>query len=96
MPSGNSTPGADDNASGTISAIEAARLLSGIDLPFTILFACWDEEELGLYGSKAYADTAYFRGDSIIGVLNFDMIAYDGNNDGALDINTNPGFNVSC
>ena len=91
MPSGNSTPGADDNASGTTSVIEAARLLSGIDLPFTILFACWDEEELGLYGSKAYADTAYFRGDSIIGVLNFDMIAYDGNNDGALDINTNPG-----
>ena len=91
MPSGNSAPGADDNASGTTSVIEAARLLSGIDLPFTILFACWDEEELGLYGSKAYADTAYFRGDSIIGVLNFDMIAYDGNNDGALDINTNPG-----
>lgn len=91
MPSGTSAPGADDNASGTTAVIEAARLLSGINLPFTILFAAWDEEERGLYGSKAYADSAYFRGDSIIGVLNFDMIAYDGNNDGALDINTNAG-----
>lgn len=91
MPSGTSAPGADDNASGTTAVIEAARLLSGINLPFTILFAAWDEEERGLYGSKAYADTAYFRGDSIIGVLNFDMISYDGNNDGALDINTNAG-----
>lgn len=91
MPSGSTAPGADDNASGTTAVIEAARLMSGINLPYTVLFAAWDEEERGLYGSQAYADTAYFRGDSIIGVLNFDMIAYDGNNDGALDINTNPG-----
>ncbi|MBK9333765.1 MAG: M28 family peptidase [Ignavibacteria bacterium] len=91
MPSGTLAPGADDNASGTVAVIEAARLLSGLDLPFTILFAAWDEEERGLLGSKAYADSAYIRGDSIIAVLNFDMIAYDGNNDGALDINTNTG-----
>ena len=91
MPSGNTAPGADDNASGTTAVIEMARLMSGINLPYTVLFAAWDEEERGLYGSKAYADTAYAHGDSIIGVLNFDMIAYDGNNDGALDVNTNPG-----
>lgn len=91
MPSGSTAPGADDNASGTTAVIEAARLLSGINFPYTVLFAAWDEEERGLYGSKAYADSAYAHGDSIIGVLNFDMIAYDGNNDGALDINTNPG-----
>ena len=89
MPSGSTAPGADDNASGTASVIEAARVMSGINLPYSVLFAAWDEEERGLYGSEAYADTAYFHGDSIIGVLNFDMIAYDGNNDGALDINTN-------
>lgn len=91
MPSGSIAPGADDNATGTATVIEAGRLLSGIDLPYTVLFAAWDEEERGLYGSKAYADTAYAHGDSIIGVLNFDMIGYDGNNDGALDINTNTG-----
>lgn len=89
MPSSGLAPGADDNCSGTIAVIEAARILANINFPYTILFAAWDDEELGLYGSKAYADTAYFRGDSIKGVLNFDMIAYDGNNDGALDVNTN-------
>ncbi|MEZ4821421.1 MAG: M28 family peptidase [Ignavibacteria bacterium] len=83
-------PEADDNASGTAAVIEAARLMSGLNLPYTILFAAWDEEERGLYGSKAYADSAYVHGDSIIAVLNFDMIAYDGNNDGGLDINTDP------
>jgi len=91
MPSGTTSPGADDNASGTICVLEAARLLKNINLPYTILFATWDEEERGLYGSTAYADTAFNRGDSIIAVLNFDMIAYDGNNDGALDVNTNTG-----
>ncbi|MCX7833838.1 MAG: M20/M25/M40 family metallo-hydrolase [Ignavibacteria bacterium] len=89
MPSGSTAPGADDNASGVVCVIEAARLLANVNLPYTIIFAAWDEEERGLYGSKAYADTAYAKGDSIIAVLNFDMIAYDGNNDGALDINTN-------
>jgi len=91
MPSGTTAPGADDNASGTVCVLEAARLLKNVNLPYTILFAAWDEEERGLYGSTAYADSAYLRGDSIIAVLNFDMIAYDGNNDGALDVNTNTG-----
>ena len=89
MPTGTTAPGADDNASGTIAVLEAARLLANVNLPYTILFAAWDEEERGLFGSQAYADTAYNRGDSIIAVLNFDMIAYDGNLDGALDVNTN-------
>ena len=89
MPSGTTAPGADDNASGVVCVLEAARLLKNVNLPYTIVFAAWDEEERGLYGSKAYADTAYAHGDSIIAVLNYDMIAYDGNNDGQLDVNTN-------
>ncbi len=89
MPSGSIAPGADDNASGVVCVLEAARLLKNINLPYTIVFAAWDEEERGLYGSKAYADTAFAHGDSIIAVLNYDMIAYDGNNDGQLDVNTN-------
>ncbi len=89
MPSTTSAPGADDNATGTAAVIEAARVIKNKSFPFTVVFAAWDEEERGLYGSKAYADTARRLNDSIIAVLNFDMIGYDGNNDGALDINTN-------
>lgn len=89
MPNSNTSPGTDDNASGTAAVIETARLLSSKNFPYTIVFAAWDEEERGLYGSKAYADTAFRKGDSIIAVLNLDMIAYDSDNNGALDINTN-------
>ncbi|MCX6166045.1 MAG: M28 family peptidase [Ignavibacteriae bacterium] len=54
-----------------------------------MVFAAFDEEELGLYGSKGYSDTAYLHGDSIVGVINLDMISYDGNNDSKSYIVTN-------
>jgi subtilisin-like proprotein convertase family protein len=89
MPSGSLAPGADDNASGSCAVIEAARLLSPYTFDYTLVFVTFDEEELGLIGSKAYADSAWARGDSILGVINLDMIAYDSNNDYVLDIRTN-------
>jgi subtilisin-like proprotein convertase family protein len=80
--SSNSTdtiPGADDNASGTCGVLETARLLSNFNLDYTIKFIAFDEEEDMMIGSYAYADSAYAHGDSIIGVINMDMIGYDGN-----------------
>lgn len=88
MPSGITAPGADDNASGTAAVLEAARILRNYSFPYTIIYALWDEEEQGLIGSKYYADQAALAGDSILGVLNMDMIAYDGNNDGKFEIHT--------
>lgn len=76
------TYGADDNASGTSAILEAARILMKYDFDYTIIFAAWDEEEYGLFGSRAYADTSFKYGDSIIAVINLDMIGWDGNNDG--------------
>jgi acetylornithine deacetylase/succinyl-diaminopimelate desuccinylase-like protein len=52
MPTGTTAPGADDNASGTAAVIEAARIFSQYDFPFTIIYALWDEEEQGLIGSE--------------------------------------------
>jgi Zn-dependent M28 family amino/carboxypeptidase len=57
---------------------------------YTVYFMAFDGEEIGIYGSKADADTAYFRGDSIMGVLNLDMISYDGNNDSKFSAIVNP------
>jgi len=88
MPSGTTAPGADDNASGTAAVIEAARIFSQYNFPFTIIYALWDEEEQGLVGSEYYATQAANAGDSILGVINLDMIAYDGNNDGNADVHT--------
>jgi Zn-dependent M28 family amino/carboxypeptidase len=81
MPSGALAPGADDNASGTSAVLEAARILAPLQLEYTVIFIAFDEEERGLIGSHAYADSSFNRGDSILFVFNYDMIAWDGNND---------------
>lgn len=89
MPSGNNSPGADDNASGTVAVLEAARLFANLDFDYTIRFAAWDEEEIGLVGSYAYAQRASNLNQDIIGVLNLDMIAWDSNNNFVYTIATN-------
>jgi len=81
-----SSPGADDNASGTAAVLEAARVLSQVSTAYTILFALWDEEEIGMEGSKAYARLAVDSNEVIKGVINLDMIGWDGNDDGAFGI----------
>ncbi len=86
MPSGSVAPGADDNASGTAAVIEAARILSQQSFPYSIIFALWDEEEQGLVGSNYYANLASSNGDSILGVINLDMIAWDSNNNDVAEI----------
>ncbi|MBT8382609.1 MAG: M28 family peptidase, partial [Ignavibacteria bacterium] len=95
MPSGSTAPGADDNASGTAAVIEAARIFSQYNFPFTIVYALWDEEEQGLIGSDYYATQAANAGDSILGVINLDMIAYDGNDDGNADVHTSSVANTN-
>lgn len=84
----NLAPGADDNASGTAVVIEAARILRNYSSAYTIVFALWDEEEIGLVGSQYYANQAYSTGENIKGVINIDMIGWDGNNDGKVNIHT--------
>jgi len=86
MPYGTIAPGADDNGSGTAAVLEAARVLSNYASKYTIIFALWDEEEQGLVGSSYYAQQAALAGDSIMGVINMDMIAYDSDNDAVGEI----------
>ena len=83
-------PGADDNASGVALVIESAKLLAGQRFPWSILFVAWSGEELGLWGSQAYATLAAEREDPILGVLNFDMIGFNDLQQ-RLELITNPG-----
>jgi len=83
-------PGADDNASGTAVGLEAARILSQIPTPCTIIYALWDEEEIGLVGSTHFAQQAFQSGEDIQGVINLDMLGWDENDDGLFDIHTRP------
>ncbi len=94
MPYGNFAPGADDNGSGTAAVIESARILSNYSFEYSIIFALWDQEEQGLIGSDNYAQLAGDRGDSILAVINLDMIGWDSNNDNILEIHTQD-YNLS-
>ena len=86
-------PAADDDGSGTAAVLEAARVLSGYEFEYTIIYAIWDEEEQGLVGSAAYASQANINADSLLGVLNLDAIAYDGDGDDLARVHTRPVAN---
>lgn len=95
IPTGAVAPGADDNASGTAAVIEVARILSNYQFPNTIIFALWDEEELGLIGSTAFANQFNSSKDSLLGYINLDMIAWDSDNDMSTHIQVRPVSNSS-
>lgn len=71
-----SSPGADDNASGVAGMIEAARVLSKYHFKHAIKFIGFDLEEDGFYGSWVYLLNGIKRHETIAGVINYDMISY--------------------
>ncbi|MBI3521060.1 MAG: M28 family peptidase [Bacteroidetes bacterium] len=86
-------PGADDNASGTSTVLEAGRVFANYSFPYTIVFVLWDEEEPGLLGSIAYVPTIGSNSETLMGYVNVDMLGWDGNNDSVADINVRPVAN---
>jgi hypothetical protein len=68
--------GADDNASGVAGVLEVARVLSMTTHDKTLVVACWDEEERGLIGARAYAERARAASETIEDYFNFEMIGY--------------------
>ena len=81
-------PGADDNASGVATVLEAARILTKFSSDYSIIYALWDEEEQGVVGSAAYASWASSNNQQIRGVINIDMIGWDSDSNGVFLINT--------
>ena len=71
-------PGADDNASGSAMVLALAQIMSGYRFASTVKFITVTGEEQMLLGSEAYATAAAAQGDNILGVLNADMIAWQG------------------
>jgi Zn-dependent M28 family amino/carboxypeptidase len=68
--------GADDNATGVAAVLEVARVLGGKDFPRTLVIACWDEEERGLVGSRAWTSMARREQQDISVYFNYDAIGY--------------------
>ena len=71
----NACAGADDNGSGVAGTLEAARVLAG-DHARTLVVACWDEEERGLIGSRAFVERAAAAGEVFVASYVFEMIGY--------------------
>ena len=68
--------GADDNGTGTAGVLEAARALGAGTFERTLVLACWDREESGLEGSRAWAADAKAGGLHVSASLVFEMLGY--------------------
>ncbi|HXS54521.1 MAG TPA: M20/M25/M40 family metallo-hydrolase [Hanamia sp.] len=67
--------GADDNASGTATVLELAKLLKKSKLKNdNYLFICFSGEELGLFGSKYYTENPTIKLTDVNYMINCDMV----------------------
>ena len=73
---GGQAPGADDNATGVASVLESARIMTQYEFEYSIVYCAYGCEEMGLYGSEAYASRCQQEGMDIIGYFNNDMNGY--------------------
>jgi hypothetical protein len=68
------TPGAHDNATGTVTNLEVARVLSGYPTRRSVWFIYCNEEHRP-WSSEEAARAARLRGDNLVAVINLDGVA---------------------
>jgi hypothetical protein len=66
--------GADDNASGVAAIIEIGQKLARYRPKRSIVFVAFGAEELGLLGSRFFLESGLVSADSIVAMINIDMI----------------------
>ncbi len=71
-----SAPGADDNAIGVASVLEAARLLTSHAFRHSVWFVCTAGEEQGSLGAKHMVQWIAAQGIDVRGVIAPDMLGY--------------------
>ncbi|HWB75045.1 MAG TPA: M28 family peptidase [Nannocystaceae bacterium] len=81
------SPAAADNGTGTAAVLAAARHLQEVECRrYDVIFVLFDEEESGLVGSSAYAGKLITDDEPIVAVHSIDMISFDGDGDGVIEI----------
>jgi bacterial leucyl aminopeptidase len=75
-------PGADDDASGVATALEAFRVIlqSGAKPKRTIQLMAYSAEEVGLWGSQSIANSYGVRKENVKAVMQLDMVLYPDSN----------------
>jgi hypothetical protein len=82
-------PGAADNATGVAIVLALARYLRDQpDRAYRTQFVLFDQEEIGLVGSSAFVAALDAAGQTpqLVAVHNFDMLSFDGDGDGAVEL----------
>lgn len=81
------SPAAADDGTGTALVLAAARFFGSLPTrSATLVIAFFDQEEEGLLGSQAFSDKLRLEGTNLVAMHNFDMISYDGDGDGAVEL----------
>lgn len=81
------SPGANDNATGIAFVLSLARYLSSIDCrAHDIIFVGFDEEEIGLIGSDAFAQLLLAQGTDVLAVHTIDQMGWDQDGDRAIEL----------
>lgn len=76
-----STPGADDNASGVAALLEIARSFRTLQLPITVRFVAFVNEEFPFYGTENmgslyHAQQAKEKQENISGMFSLEMLGF--------------------
>jgi len=79
-------PAADDNASGVVSLLELARVLSTRYFNYTVVIFFSTGEEHGCLGVHSFVDGYPERLGAIKYLVNVEMLGYDSNGDGKMEL----------
>lgn len=90
MPNASISPGADDNASGCVATLLAAKAMSTYEFRNDVRYVLFNAEEYGLAGSKAYVSD--HKNDNIKGVIINDMCLWYKSGDTDWDIESQNSY----
>ncbi len=81
------SPGANDNATGVAMVLSASRWLDAIPCrEFNVILVAFDEEEIGLVGSQAFASWLVEQPLDVHSVHTIDQMGWDGDGDRTLEL----------
>lgn len=89
------SPGADDNASGVTAVLLVAEELVRVPARDTnVMFVFFDQEEIGLVGSCLFAERLRSDGVDFADLHNIDMVGWDSDHDRAVELTFCNGRNA--
>lgn len=81
------SPGANDNATGVSMVLAVGRHLASLPCRTkNVIVVLFDQEEVGLVGSRAFSRKLKADGTTVLSVHTVDQMGWDGNGDGLIEL----------